>query len=145
MNTIKKWSVPVVLGLLAAIWCGCQTISKAAFNLDFTNKPFYVITVTTSSTSTIQLPTSDVAVVHLGIQNDGSTDSATGDRIVLMHGTATMDATTADGEKAIVNPRGSVIFRGQDLRKNDDGPRALQIKAIGHGAKVMLIRGGESR
>ena len=117
----------------------------AAADLDFTDKPFYVISILTSGTKTILLPNEDVTVVHLGLQDDGSTASVSTDKLILMHGADAMAANTNDGEKAIVFQSGSITFRGRDSRGSTTGDRVLQLRATGNGAKILIIKGNLNR
>lgn len=109
----------------------------------------FVITVTTSATVTITLADADYTLVHLNIQNDGSTASVSTDYAVMMNqqtpaGTAvTMDATYNDAGngKCIVQAGAAATFNASAVPQGSDGPHEIQIKAVGHGCKMELIRG----
>ena len=107
----------------------------------------YVITVTTSAAVTVTMMNRDYTLVHLGIQDDGSTPSVATDYVVMQptkksDGTAiTIDATYTDGAKLIVLSGAAATFSANDILNGADGPCEVQLKAVGHGAKMMLVRG----
>jgi ABC-type Fe3+-hydroxamate transport system substrate-binding protein len=107
----------------------------------------YVITVTTSAVVTVTMMNRDYTLVHLGIQNDGSTASVSTDYAVMQptkasDGSAiTIAADYTDGAKLIVGAGASATFSGNDIINGNDGPAEVQIKAVGHGCKMMFIRG----
>ena len=109
--------------------------------------PWMVITVLTSGVKKVLLPNHDVTLVHLNMQNDGATPSDSEDKIFIMRdkdaagSVVTMAENFTDGVKAPLWAGGSVTFRGQDVPVGADSGREIQIKATGHGAKVLLLKG----
>ncbi len=118
---------------------------------DASAKPWQVLTVTTSAATKVVFPDNDVQIVHLGIQNDGSTASASGDYIVVMRekteagAAVSMAANLNDGIKLPIFGPGSATIRATDVPAGTDGPHEIQIQAVGHGAKVLIIRGIRSK
>ena len=98
---------------------------------------------------TVLLADADWSLVHLNIQNDGSTPSVSTDYAVMMNqqtpagAAVTMAANYNDGGngKCIVAAGASATFNGTAVPQGSDGPHEIQIKAVGHGAKMELIRG----
>ena len=109
--------------------------------------PFMVITVTTSATVTVYVSGDDLTIVHLNIQNDGSTASVSTDRIYVMRkldgaaAAVTMVTDLTDGVKLPINAGGSASITGKFVTRGSDGQKEIQIKATGNGAKVLLLRG----
>lgn len=123
-----------------------QAAPVAAADLDLSggNRPFYVLTVLTSGTKKVKLPAKqDVAIVHLGLQNDGSTASVSGDSLIVMQAVDSMAANNDDGEKAIIFSQGSVTIQGKDAKGADDGDRVIQLQAVSHGCKVQFVLGNQ--
>lgn len=108
---------------------------------------YQVITVTTSAVVTITLDNSDYTLIHLNIQNDGTTPSVSTDYVVTMNNqtaagvAVTMDATYTDGLKMITLAGAACTFAATNVPLGADGPHEIQLKAVGHGCKMCLIRG----
>ena len=126
-----------------------------AIDYDFkAGEPFEVITVLTSGVKRVSVPDHDILIQHLNVQNDGSTASASTDRLYVMRDrdaageNVSMAANLNDGVKALIEPGGAVVIRGFDVPIGRDGVRALQLQATGNGCKVQLVKGffnGEGR
>lgn len=114
---------------------------------DASAKPWEVISVTTSAVTKVVFPDNDIQIVHLGYQTDGTTASATTDYIVVMRekdgagAAVTMAANLASGIKLPIFSQGSATIRASDVPAGTDGPHEIQIKAVGAGAQVLVIRG----
>ncbi len=135
--------------LAAALFCVVWLYGAADYTINTAGVNNQVITVLTSGVKNIVLATSDYTLVHLNIQNDGTTASVSTDYAVVMNnqnaaGTAvTMDATYGDNGdgKIIVGAGAAATFNGALVPQGADGPCEIQIKAVGHGCKMELIRG----
>ena len=149
---MKRLGISAGLVLVALVlWS--RVFAAADLNLQGTGgngdqaHPFDVISVTTSAVVKIVMPDNDALIAHLGIQDDGSTASDSTDYVVIMrdkdeNGTAvTMAANYSDGVKLIVKANGAATFRARRIPDGADGVREVQIKAVGHGAKLQVIRG----
>jgi len=104
------------------------------------------ITVTTSAVVTVTVTTDTYTVVHLNLQNDGSTASVSTDVVFIQGkvnsaGTAiAMAPTHADGTKLPLLAGAAATLSGRDVPPNSDGTRTIQLQALGHGAKVLIKR-----
>lgn len=121
--------------------CVVQAAPAAAADLDMRGQAFYVLDVSTSASSTVILPGQSVLVAHLGYTTAGSASTST-DYIVVMFQTDTMAANLNAGRKVVLKANGSTCFPAQNVPVGADGPRQIQIKAVGGSAKVQLIVGG---
>lgn len=150
----KRIAILALVGLIVTYLCLSPTqplkadgIGAASYDLTGVNGFNQIITVTTSAVVTIVLDDCDYTLVHLNIQNDGSTASVSTDYIVMMNqqkadGTSvTMAANYTDGNKTIVGAGAAATFNASPIPLGADGPREIQIKAVGHGCKAELIRG----
>lgn len=143
----------LITGLLAAILFSGLQISfdnKAQAAADYavtSGIPFQVVTVTTGATIKVTLAGDDFSFSHLGLQNDGTTASVSTDYVVVMrekdtNGAAvTLTADATDGVKLIVFARGSGTFPGRLIPNGTDGPAEVQIRAVGNGCKLQIMRG----
>ena len=120
----------------------------ATYSMVGPGKASQVITVPTGSPVTVLLTQDDFLIQHLGVQNDGVTPSVTGDAVVVMNsadklGNAIAMAPNAtDGMKTYV-PTGNIppqLLMGWDVPPGPDGNFEVQMQAVGHGAKVQLVR-----
>jgi hypothetical protein len=134
------------LWVVSTMYCG---VLKADTNYqnnvnDAMSQSFFV---TTNANVTVVLSDADYTLVHLGIQDDGSTASGAGDYIVMMpsrnaDGTSiTMDVSYAAGKKMIIRQGAAATFNATPIPDGPDGPREVQLKAAFHGAACQLIRG----
>lgn len=120
-----------------------------AADYDMTSKmvPWIVITALTSVVKKILLPKKcKVSILHMQVQDDGVTDSANTDYVVIMRdkdsdGVAvTMAANFNDGVKAPIYPGGSISFMSNTVSDGSDGSCEIQIKAVSHGAKLLIVK-----
>lgn len=120
----------------------------STYTAEDTGKNSQIITPVTGSVVTITLTDDDWQLVHLNVQNDGSTASAATDYVVVMNqqtpagAAVTMAATYADGGngKLIIGANLARDFSGKYIPAGSDGPHEIQIQAVGHGCKMALIR-----
>lgn len=146
---MKKMSWKARLAIVCPIlaFAAWMLQGAATYTIQTNGTTNQVITVTTASAVTVTLAAADYTLVHLNIQNDGSTASVSTDYAVMMNkanpdGTAvTMDASYTDGAKMIVGAGAAATFTGQLIPNGPDGPCEIQIQAVGHGCKMELIRG----
>lgn len=109
--------------------------------------PWYVLAVTTAAAKTITLQDNDVQIVHLNVQDDAGTASVSGDYVMVMrtideNGSAVSMATTfAAGVKLPIYAGGGATFRARGIPESANGKREIQIKAVGHDARVLIING----
>ena len=139
------------LAFVAVTWTNPKThadgIGAASYDLTGVDGYNQSITVTTAAVVTIVLDDCDYTLVHLNIQNDGTTASVSTDYVVMMNqqtnagGSVTMAANYTDGNKTIVAAGAAATFNASTIPTGADGPREVQIKAVGHGCKAQLIRG----
>lgn len=121
------------------------SLSLRASDADMTSKPFVLITVTTSAAFTVKLTKDhEYTIVHLGLQSDGSTASATTDTVVVQNSDAVSAANMTDGTKLPVFSRSVAVVQARDVSKGADGLPELQLKATGTGCKVLILKGQRS-
>ena len=126
-----------------------RDISGATVTYDMLSgsTPFRVVTAITTNANTFTASGDDFTIVHLGYREDGQTASSTGDYVLLARvystGTTTggTDLNLADGVKAPIFPGGSITFPSDYVPQGKNGPHEVQFQAIGHGAKLLVIRG----
>ena len=118
-----------------------QAAPAAAADLDMKGQAFYVLDVDTSAASKVLLPGQSVVIAHLNYDSSGSASTAT-DYVVVMFSSDTMAANLNAGRKAIVKAGGAVTFPSANVPAGADGPREIQLKAVGHSAKVQFLVGG---
>lgn len=133
--------------LLLASALAFNAFAAADYDFRSSDQPWMVVTILTSGVRNITLPDHDITIVHLSVQNDGTTASVATDKIFVMRNqdaagaAVTMAENFTDGVKVPITPGGSVSFRAQDVPVGADNAREIQIKATGNGAKVLLIKG----
>ncbi len=152
MQMKKKILALVLLICLIAGYFGYRTYAAATATLvNGSGTPFTVFTVLTNADTTIAVPSNDVLIMHTGIQNDGSTASASTDYIVVMNaftgdGTTgvTMAASYAAGSKLVITPGAGFTLRGADCSfGTTDASNEIIIRAVGHGATVQIVKGSQ--
>ena len=125
-------------------------IGAATYNAAIPANQNLLITVSSNSNCTVCLADSDYTLVHLNINSANWTQASTsGDYVVMMNqqtpaGVAvTMQATYDDNGngKTIIQAGASVTFNGDFVPQGSDGQHEIQLQAVGHGCKMMLIRG----
>lgn len=113
----------------------------AAATYDADSIPFQLITVGTGADVTISTTEHPIKIIHLGLQDDGTTASASTDRLWIGHSADTLTATIADGNKIVLLPGGSCEIQGKDIKRSADGSHVLRLRSTGNECKVQLIRG----
>lgn len=152
--TKKKWlalgivmAVAIAIGAIQEMPAKAGGIGAADYVLETVDNSLYLITVTTSAAVKITLTDADYTLVHLNIQNDGSTASVSTDYAVVQVVTDNAGAAVSsaanytDGAKLIVGAGAAATFQTHTIATGTDGQHEIQIKAVGHGAKMQLIRG----
>ena len=115
---------------------------NAAPDVASAGNPWQLIDVSTSAVTKVSLTSHDILFAHTNLLSDGTTASTAGDYIVIMQADETMAANLTAGKKLIVFNGGSASFRGLDCSYIPaDGVIEVQIKAVGHSAKVQMIKG----
>jgi len=136
--------ISLVVGM---VWVAMFGVIALAADYSMFGTPWKIITVTTSATKTVIIPDDEITFVHLNIQDDGTTASASTDRVMIMLKTAvtgtsqTIDTSLDDEDKCPLVAGGSATFPGLYVTNGPSGPREVQLKASGNGAKVLIIRG----
>lgn len=109
--------------------------------------PWYVLAVTTAATKTITLQDNDIMIVHLNVQDDSGTASSATDKIVVMRAkdesgaAVTISTDFSAGVKLPIMAGGSATFRARGIPTGSNDKREIQIKAVGHDARVLIING----
>ena len=110
------------------------------------NLPWQVLGVEVGSPKTVILPPCPVEIRHLGYQDAAlGTPSVAGDAVIIMSSTATMVASLAAGRKLVVLPGESWEFDPDNLPVGADGPHEIQLQAVGHQARVLIIMATSKR
>ena len=108
---------------------------------DLKGQGFYVLDIDTSTVTKIVLPGQSCLIAHLNYQSDGSASGAS-DYVVVMVQTDTMAANLDAGRKLVIKGGGSARFPAGNMPTGSDGPREIQVKAVGNSAKIQIIVGG---
>lgn len=146
----RNWIAACLSVLCAALLTAVHLIpafAAATYDSIAQDNNNVLVTVTTSATVTVTLAQADYTLVHLGIQNDGTTPSVSTDILVMMNqqtaaaAAVSMAANYTDGNKLIVNAGAAATFPASLIPAGSDGPHEIQLKCVGHGCKACLIRG----
>lgn len=147
MKSLKRFWKTGALALCVVALAWRIAFAAADYVGTGVGKPWQVITVTTAAVVNVTLTSDDYTIVHLGIQNDGSTASVSTDKVFVMRNqdetgaAVTMAANLNDGIKLPLLSGSSATFSGFDVPTGADGKYEIQLKAVGNGAKVLIIRG----
>lgn len=141
----------VAVGRAVQIKAGSMGIIN--YSLDTTDGANQIILVPTSTTISVNLADVDYTIFHTGYygtntgtSSNTSTNASTDAVYWCNQKTAagsnvTLNAVNSPGNKNIVYSGAAATFNGSIVPDGSDGPREIQLKAVGNPALVSFIRG----
>jgi hypothetical protein len=136
--------------ILLAAWFLCGLASAATptiYDMTTAATPWQIVTAITSNGNSCVLGKEDYTIVHLGIQEDGSSASTSTDYVVISRiwgaarSAVTTDPNLGDGIKLPIMAGASVTLPGDACPQGPDGQYEIQFQAVGHGAKLLILKG----
>ena len=137
----------LALAACAALTCAAFAAAPTVTDISARGIPFVILSAITSNANCVTLGKEDYTIVHTGFQEDGVTASASGDYVVIARvwsqaqAAVTTDPNLGDGISLPLFSGASVTLPGDGCTPGPDGPQEIQIQAVAHGAKILIVKG----
>jgi hypothetical protein len=140
---MKKTLIVICAVILALVFNSYLHMHvEAAPDVASAGNAWQLIDVSTSAVTKVSLSGHDIMFAHTNLLSDGITTSTAGDYIVIMNASDVMAANLTAGQKLVIFAGGSASFRGLDASYiAADAVIEVQLKAVGHSAKVQMVKG----
>ena len=124
-------------------------IGAATYNANQADNQNMLIVVTSNANTTICLADSDYTLVHLNYKDQGQHASTSTDYVVIMNQqnnagqavTMVNDLTAGGNGKFIVQAGATATFNADFVPQGSDGQHEIQLRSVGNGSVMQLIRG----